>query len=340
MTWRRAMQVALYAPGGFYARGEPPARHYRTSVQASPRYALALLALLQAVDADLGHPHRLDLVDIGAGRGELLLQILNAAGADPKLTSRIAARAVEIAPRPAGLDRRIRWDRRLPRKITGLVVASEWLDNIPLEVAELTPGGIRLVLVDPATGRERPGPSPRPADLAWLRRWWPLAVVGGRAEIGRPRCAAWAAVVRRLAAGVAVAADYAHARSCRPPCGTLTGYLEGRVVPAVPDGSRDLTAHVALDACAAAGAAVGARATLLTTQREALRALGVRPGRPPLTLADLNPGGYLRALAEASADAELTDPAGLGRFGWLVQSVGVPLPGPLAARAAAGPGAR
>jgi hypothetical protein len=32
----------------------------------------------------------------------------------------------------------------------------------------------------------------------------------------------------------------------------------------------------------------------------------------------------VRALSRASAAAELTDPAGLGRFQWLVQGVAVP----------------
>ena len=63
-------------PGGFYARGERPAAHFRTSVHASPRYAGAILALLRHADAALGHPDRLDLVDIGAGQGELLSQVL------------------------------------------------------------------------------------------------------------------------------------------------------------------------------------------------------------------------------------------------------------------------
>jgi SAM-dependent MidA family methyltransferase len=69
MTWRQAMQAALYGPGGFYARGEPPARHFRTSVHVSPSYAEAIWELLRQVDAGLGHPERTDLVDIGAGGG-------------------------------------------------------------------------------------------------------------------------------------------------------------------------------------------------------------------------------------------------------------------------------
>ena len=98
----------------------------------------------------------------------------------------------------------------------------------------------------------------------------------------------------------------------------------------IPDGSRDITAHVAIDACAAAGVAAGATATLLTTQRAALRALGLTGRRPALRQADRDPAGYLAALRRAAEEAELTDPAGLGGFSWLVQAVGVPVPESLA----------
>lgn len=330
MTWRRAMQAALYAPGGFYARGEPPARHFRTSVHASPGYAAAVLELLREVDAGLGRPERIDLVDVGAGRAELLAQVLAAAGPERGLAGRIAPCAVEVAPRPAGLDPRIRWERVPPAAITGLVIASEWLDNIPLDVVELTAAGPAVILVDPATGAERARGRPGPADLAWIRDWWPLHARGERAEVGRTRCAAWAGVIRRIDRGVAVAADYGHLRAARPGGGTLTGYLEGRAVRAVPDGSRDITAHVAMDACAAAGQAAGAGETVLTTQRAALRELGLDARRPPLALAASDPEGYALALCRASQDAELVDGAGLGGFGWLAQAAGMSLPAPLA----------
>src|SRR5207344_823820 len=96
MTWREAMRNALYGPGGFYARGEPPSRHFRTSAHVSHLYAGAMLILLREVDAALGHPDRLDLVDVGAGRGEMLGQLLGEADRDGGLAARIAARAVEI----------------------------------------------------------------------------------------------------------------------------------------------------------------------------------------------------------------------------------------------------
>jgi SAM-dependent MidA family methyltransferase len=256
--------------------------------------------------------------------------VLAAATAGRGLAGRIAACAVEVAPRPAGLDPRIRWQPAPPAGITGLVMASEWLDNIPLNVVELTPAGPAVVQVDPATAAERALGPPAPEDLAWIRAWWPLRACGERAEVGTTRCAAWAGVIRNIDRGVAVAVDYGHVKADRPACGTLTGYLGGRAVPAVPDGTRDITAHVALDACAATGTAAGAARTVLTTQRAALRELGLDARRPPLALAASDPAGYARALCEASQDAELVDATGLGGFGWLIQAVGIPMPGPLA----------
>jgi hypothetical protein len=123
--------------------------------------------------------------------------------------------------------------------------------------------------------------------------------------------------VSALDRGLAVAVDYAHFAAGRPPFGTLTGFREGRETRPVPDGSCDITAHVALDACVLPGGRV-------VTQRAALRALGVSGARPPLALASTDPAGYVRALAGAGAAAELTAPGGLGDFRWLLQPVGFP----------------
>jgi SAM-dependent MidA family methyltransferase len=316
------MAEALYGPAGFYSGGAPPAGHFRTSVHASPLFAGAVLALLCRVDATLGHPDPLDLVDVGAGQAELLRQL--AAAAEPGIAARLRLTAVEHAPRPPGLPAAIAWAAEIP-PLTGLLVANEWLDNVPLDVVEQTAAGPRLVQVTP-TGAESLGDPPPATEAGWLARWWPSLRVGDRAEVGRPRDEAWGAAIRRVRRGVAVAVDYGHRRDGRPRDGTLTGYRSGHAVRPVPDGSGDLTAHVALDACAAAGQAAGATGTLLTTQRDALRQLGVHGRRPPIELASADPAGYLGALADAGAAGELTDPAGLGGFGWLVQAVDTALP--------------
>ncbi|WP_344634944.1 SAM-dependent methyltransferase [Kitasatospora cystarginea] len=324
MRWRPAMDRALYGEsGGFYRRPEGPAGHFRTSVHASPRYAGAVARLLQEVDEALRRPAELALIDVGAGRGELLTGVL--AAVEPALAGRLRPYAVELADRPAGLPGSVVWTDRVPQGVSGLLFANEWLDNVPLDVAEVDEHGVlRYVEVAP-DGEERLGGELDEADARWAADWWPAGEPGERVELGTGRDAAWAAAVGALSSGLAVAVDYAHARAGRPPFGTLTGFRAGREVPPVPDGSCDITAHVALDS-----AAVPGLHSLWTTQRDALRALGVSGTRPPLSLAASDPAEYLRALGRAGEAAELTDPAGLGGFGWLVQAVRMPEPSGLA----------
>ena len=286
MTFRDAWQEALYGPDGFYRR-ERPAAHFRTSVHASPLFGQALARL--AFELDLKQ-----VVDIGAGSGELG-KVLRAAG----LT------VVEIE-----------LDDALPSQLTGLVIANEWLDNIPCEVVEWDDESVpHYLLAD-----ETPGPVVGGDDLRWLERWWPgshpapgrAGVAGERAEIGTARDQSWALVVGRLTAGsLAIAVDYGHVRAGRPPYGTLTGFRNGRECEPTPDGTCDITAHVALDSLAEAA---GGR---LISQRDALKSLGVSATRPPLELAHKDPMRYLSELSSAGEAAELLDPSGLGGFGWV-----------------------
>lgn len=312
--WREAAETALYGDGGFYRSPEGPAGHFRTSVHASPLFARAVAGLLARTASELS-TDTVALVDVGAGRGELLTGVLAAAPEGLEVTPY----GVEVAARPAGLDPRIVWCAEPPPGVTGLLFANEWLDNVPTEVAEVDGDGVtRYVQVRTPDGAERLGPPVTGADARWLERWWPLSAPGERAEIGLPRDTAWARAVGSLAAGMAVAVDYAHVRGARPPFGTLTGFRGGREVRPVPDGSCDLTAHVALDACAAAVTVAGE----LTDQRAVLHGLGIGGQRPPLSLAASDPAAYVRALSAAGEAAELTARGGLGDFGWLLHRVG------------------
>lgn len=308
--WREATERALYGPGGFYLRPEGPAGHFRTSVHASPLFAGAVARLLGQVAQALGGEGEVALVDVGAGRGELLTGVLAAVPGGLA----VRAYAVERADRPAGLDPRIEWTDRIPEGVRGLLFANEWLDNVPVDVAQADEAGVARYVEVRADGAERLGAEVTGPDAEWLRRWWPLREPGERAEIGRPRDEAWAAAVSCLAAGTAVAVDYGHVRDTRPPFGTLTGFRDGREVAAAPDGSCDVTAHVAMDA-------VAGGAGELVTQREALRELGVSGERPALALASSDPAGYVRALASAGEAAELTARGGLGDFLWLRHEV-------------------
>lgn len=297
-----AMERSLYGPEGFFVRHRP-ADHFRTSVTASPLFARAIATLVAEVDKALGHPDRLTVVDVGAGGGELLARLL--ALLNPN--DRIDAIAVERAPRPDGLDPRIAWRPEPPSHFVGVLLAMEWLDNVPLDRAELGDDGI---LRYPETGEEVDE-----ADRRWIGDWWPLTEPGEIAEIGRHRDEAWRAAVDRVERGIALTVDYGHTKSGRRP--TLTGYANGRQVPPRFDGTTDITAHVAVDSIAAS-VPVGVQ---VMKQREALRALGIDGTRPSLELAKSDPTAYVRELARASQAADLTDPAGLGDHWWLLATV-------------------
>jgi SAM-dependent MidA family methyltransferase len=303
--WQDAWSDALYGEHGFYRRPEGPAGHFRTAAHAAPREVAVAVARLAAEAGCTA------VVDVGAGRGELL-RALHALGTGSGHVSGGATgvtelHGVEVAARPPDLPAEVRWSHRVPRVRNALVVAWELLDVVPCPVLEVDDEGVpREVLVEPATGREHLGPRASAADVAWCASWWPLGGLepGDRVEVGRARDTTWASLVAAAAiagGGLLLAVDYAHEAGARPPLGSLTGFRAGRAVPPRPDGSGDVTAHVALDAVAAAGAAAGATTTLVTRQDAALQALGV-------------------------TRRELLDPGSLGGFGWLVQGVDRELP--------------
>lgn len=275
----------MYGSAGFFLT-EVPGAHFRTNV-AVPLFAEAVHRLAQRVDAALGFPDPFDLVDVGAGRGELLLAL----GPVP---DRWRLTGVDLASAAGPF----RWAHEIP-SLTGLLLANEWLDAVPVAVLE----DGREVLVDRAGTEALGGPSRSP----WAATWWPS---GSRVEDGSSRDEAWSHAVSKVTRGAAVAIDYGHTIATRRP--TLTGYRDGHQVRPVPDGTCDLTAHVALDSCAATTGA------LLLSQREALQALGIHA-----TLPRSDSNAYARALQQASQAAELLDPLGLGGFGWLVQPIGL-----------------
>ncbi|MFD5426706.1 SAM-dependent methyltransferase, partial [Streptomyces sp. NPDC127084] len=187
LPWRVAMEQALYGPAGFFRRPEGPAGHFRTSVHASPLYAGAVARLLTETAAALPDAPEITLVDMGAGRGELLTGVLAALPDGGRLPDGRPVRtcAVERAARPDGLDPRIEWSEQPPAGANGLLFANEWLDNVPVDVAEVDEAGVaRYVLVRPEDGTERLGEPVSGADAAWLERWWPTVGAGADPDIG------------------------------------------------------------------------------------------------------------------------------------------------------------
>lgn len=304
----QAWDRALYGESGFYRQAAGPAGHFSTATQGVPQIgALLARALLTLMDQKGLHT----FVDIGCGRGELLEQV-------HRLGPKVRCIGVDIVARPL-LPDPIGWYQspggaRLPDELDHLThtlaFANEWLDVVPCPIAQLDEDGeLREVLVNTSTGDEQLGDPVSGTDRQWCQSFWPADRLepGDRVEIGQSRDRAWDDLLSRLASGLAVAVDYGHTIDARPAPGTLTGFRQGRQVLPVPDGSCDLTAHVAMD-------------TLthdeLMDQRTALRQLGVSGQNPPHELARSNPAAYLQGLSTASVGAALTARGGLGDFWW------------------------
>lgn len=394
IPWQQAWQQALYGPGGFYLRPEGPAGHFRTACHAG---AAVLAPALIRLATEAGCTA---VVDVGAGRGELLTALAalgpatagvidlpddlppdlfvtpsrpappasaptdpdgdqddyqdgsddpsggvfpdgsdgagsDGAGSAPPLR----LHGVDLVPRPDRLPAAVGWScglDELPDEVLdgALLVAWELLDVVPEPIAVVDGDGtLRMLSVDPATGDERPGQSLTALEHAWCARWWPTvgAAPGSRVEIGTPRDALWSNLVKRVGrtprGGLLLAVDYAHDTNQRPPQGSLSGFRSGRAVPPIPNGSCDLTSHVALDAVAEAGRRAGATSSLMLRQSQALRALGavITPGDLAIARA-AGTEALLARLELRSQLQELLDESGLGGFHWLVQGVRRPVP--------------
>jgi SAM-dependent MidA family methyltransferase len=246
--WIQAWDQALYGQSGFYRQGAGPAGHFATASQGIPQIgellARALLKLMEHEGLDT-------FVDVGCGRGELLEQV-------HRQGPHIRCVGVDIVARPV-LSEPIGWVQspggaKLPDELNGLTdalaFANEWLDVVPCPIAQMDDDNeLREVLVDPSSGEEQLGDIVSGPDRQWCQRSWPIdrLTPGDRVEIGRTRDMAWDDLLSRVSSGLAVAVDYGHTMDSRPAKGTLTGFTAGRQVPPVPDGSCDLTAHVAMD---------------------------------------------------------------------------------------------
>jgi len=242
--------------------------------------------------AILGLDPRLGTVlDLGAGEGQLTAAIA-AAGR--------SVIGVDLVERPATLDPRALWYRgeaprclrELPVDLAeiSLVVAHEWLDDLPLDVHQVHDGRWRLVHVD-QRGRESLADDLGGADQP----------DGTRYEDSGSRVSVWQELRDLFPRATLVGVDYARRQRFSA---TLTGYRRGRVVPPIPDGTCNITAHVDIDSLRNDRTTVMSQSALL----------GALPPEP------FDVGDVLDRLLADAARAELTDPAGLGAMTWWWES--------------------
>jgi NADH dehydrogenase [ubiquinone] 1 alpha subcomplex assembly factor 7 len=297
------MALALYGPGGYY---EDPPVGARGDFVTSPHVHPVFGELLARAIAALG-PERavLRLAEVGAGDGTLARQLLASLGEVDLTVVEASAGARRTLAGIEGLT----VAGAIPPG-TGIVIAHELLDNLPFRVArrgrEVLVGvkGDRFVEVagEPLPGAPAKGEHIEP--------------VGAFAFIDE---------VAAALDGYALLIDYGAEGSTGGP---LHGYRDHRLVEDVlaSPGDTDITVGVDFARIASHARSRGLVAHPLLTQRQALAALGFEEWFRERLAAqhaqlDARDGlGAVRTWADKSRATLLIDPAGLGRFRWLLLS--------------------
>ena len=325
MSFERYMDRALYTPGlGYYAAGNPkfgPAGDFVTAPERSPLFARALAhQLMQVMAASAAN-----ILEVGPGSGALaadLLVALAELGCAPehyallevssslrdRQAQRIAARAPESMTRVSWLD-------RLPERWTGLVIANEVVDAMPVARLHWREDGLyeQGVACD-ASGRLLA--SDRLADARLVAAARGIDVpVPYLSEVGRIGCAWVGEWGHRLERGALFIVDYGfpHHEYYHPQRagGTLMCHYRhvARADPFLYPGLCDITAHVDFSALAAAGHAAGLDVMGYTSQAQFLLQCGLLEYVDQALQRD--PVGAAKAGAEANM---LISPAEMGEL--------------------------
>ena len=144
ISFAEFMHHALYAPGlGYYSAGSVKfgdAGDFVTAPEISPVFGRVLARQAAEVLHCLEHG---DILEFGAGSGKLAVDVLRALGDLDTLPDRY--RILEVSPdlqdrqralfesELPGLVERIEWVPELPQKFSGVMIANEVLDALPVE---------------------------------------------------------------------------------------------------------------------------------------------------------------------------------------------------------------
>jgi len=293
----RYMQMALYEPGlGYYSAGARKlgaAGDFVTAPEVAPVFSRCLAVQCDEVLRALGGG---DVLELGAGSGVMAAELLGELARRDSLPGRyrildVSAdlrdrqRATLAAAVPQLLDR-VEWLDRLPEDFTGIVVANEVLDALPIERFVVRGGVVNSLGVTSQLGRLEWSEARAPAALADAVRAverdaggaWPE---GYASEISLGLAgwlAALAAAVRR---GVLLFVDYGLPRrefyAAERSDGTLLCHFRHRFHgdPFTRLGLQDITAWVDFTAVAEAGQAAGLDVAGYATQAHFLIGCGL-----------------------------------------------------------------
>ena len=157
VPFSRFMQEALYAPGlGYYAAGARkfgPDGDFVTAPEVSPLFGYVLARQVAGIIDET----RGDVLEAGAGSGRLAVAMLERLGSLGALPDRYCILEVSadlrerqeahIKSRLPTFADRIEWLDRWPESFSGVVIANEVLDAMPVERFRLVKGNVQQLRV-------------------------------------------------------------------------------------------------------------------------------------------------------------------------------------------------
>ena len=282
----RFMALALGHPTlGYYRTRDPigASGDFTTAPETSQMFGELIGAWAATVWMTMGQPAPVRLVELGPGRGTLLVDALRAVRGLPAFFDALDLHLVETSPvlreaqraRLAPCGRPVAWHDALDTVPPGpaLVLANEFFDALPVRhyVQGARGWHERLVGLSPASDRLAFGLSPEPEPAITL-----AAPQGAVLEIGLAGQGLAKGLATRLVrdGGAALVIDYGYTVPAFAE--TLQALQRHRFVdPLAEPGKADLTAHVDFAGLTRAAEAAGAQVHGPVPQGRFLRDLGI-----------------------------------------------------------------
>ena len=332
LSFARFMERALYAPGlGYYAAGARKFGADGDFVTAPEISSLFGQCLAQSI-AEVLHATGGDILELGPGSGKLgcdMLLALDAAAALPgkyyllEVSAELRERQQRaMAKLPPHLAQRAVWLDQLPQDFTGVAIANEVLDVVPVHLVRFSSGRSFERGVAVKDGQfvwqdvpVPPGELTAPVAQIQEKYLHPAPPDGYLTEVAPLVAGLVRSLAQSIKCGALIFIDYGFrgAEFYHPSrnTGTLMCHYRhfAHADPFLFPGLQDITAHVDFSAVAAAGMAAGLQLAGYTTQAQFLLASGLTD-----LLAKTDPNDPLRYLPLTNQVQRLVSPAEMGEF--------------------------
>jgi len=321
------MALCLTHPAhGYYSRQVPIGADgdFTTAPEISQMFGELIGLWAAAAWRAMGSPENVRLVELGPGRGTMMVDILRAAKVLPAFRAALVLHMVEVSPALERLQRQalvatdvpVYWHRSLEEVPDGplIILANEFIDALPIHQAVMCADGWheRVIKVGDAGNLHFSiDRDPIPLFDEFLPAEMREAKIG---EIFEWRADGVALEIGRRVAksgGVALVLDYGHAKSA---LGDTLQAVSGHdfADPLLSPGLVDLTSHVDFQAFAEAAEGMGARVRGPITQASFLRRLGIAQRAAALKAGA--PPSYASTIDAALGRLTNEDRTGMGRL--------------------------